>query len=96
MSFPIPLLRAILRISNQFLTNGYCKFGNKPSVAYWEYDLTDHLTTLEPNTYELRSRFWVDHPLVDGGDLDGDGEIDLYRPEDLGWDTTNFITILSE
>ena len=67
------------------------RLGNtKPMRASWQYPLTE----LGPGEYELHSRIWTDHPLIDGGDYDGDGKPDLFTPEDLYRDTLNTISVV--
>jgi hypothetical protein len=53
----------------------YCIAGNRntSSVVYWEYPLE----YLVPGQYEVSFYYWLDHPVIDGGDLDGDGRIDI-------------------
>lgn len=69
-----------------------CRGRQGPARAYWQSVLPD----LAPGEYELRSTIWVDHPVTDGGDWDGDGVPDVLRPEDLYFDTVNTIIISDE
>ena len=66
-----------------------CMGKGRPASAHWQH----FLTALDPGVYELRSRMWMDHTLVDGADNDGDGKIDVFRPEDLYYDTVNTIIV---
>ena len=67
-----------------------CPGKTKPMRARWRYPLTD----LVPGEYVLHTLIWVDHPLIDGGDYDGDGKPDLFIPHDLYYDTLNTIIIV--
>lgn len=67
-----------------------CPGKAKPMRASWRYPLTG----LGPGVYELHSLIWTDHPLIDGGDYDGDGRPDLFWPEDLYRDTLNTIIVV--
>ena len=40
----------------------------------WRYSIG----TLAPGVYEIRLLHWLDHPVIDGGDWDGDGKIDRW------------------
>jgi hypothetical protein len=68
---------------------GYCRGGQKPGLATWRYPLTD----LPPGEYELHSKAWIEHPMTDGCDYDGDGTPDVLRPEELAGETVNYITV---
>ena len=70
---------------------GPCRGKQEPVSASWRYVLD-----LPPGEYELHSTIWIDHPLIDGGDYDGDGAPDVFRPEDLYYDTLNTIVVLGE
>ena len=54
------------------------------------------LDWLEPGEYELHSRIWIDHTLIDGGDYDGDGKPDLVTPDEYYFDTDNTIIVHSD
>lgn len=69
-----------------------CMGKGRPAFAFWQYVLD----ALEPGVYELGSRLWIDHPLVDGSDLDGDGKIDVITPDAFYEETVNTIIILEE
>jgi hypothetical protein len=43
--------------------------------SYWDYSIG----TLEPGTYEIGLVRWLDHPVIDGGDHDGDGRLDHFE-----------------
>ena len=43
-------------------------------VSYWRYALEP----LDPGTYEIHFVYSLDHPIIDGGDWDGDGKLDKY------------------
>ena len=45
------------------------------SVSRWGYTLSP----LEPGIYEVYVHYWLAHPIVDGGDWDGDGKIDKFE-----------------
>jgi hypothetical protein len=68
---------------------GYCRGGQEIHFATWRYPLTD----LPPGEYVLHSNGWIDHPMTDGTDYDGDGTPDVLRPEDVGGETINYITV---
>jgi hypothetical protein len=69
-----------------------CVAKGPPSKALVQYVLSG----LEPGTHELHSSFWLNHPVVDGGDWDGDGKLDRYTPADYDGETVNYINVLSE
>ena len=50
--------------------------------SYWDYSIGN----LSPGTYEIRLLRWLAHPVIDGGDWDGDGRIDFFEGE-MGDDT---------
>lgn len=54
-----------------------CVGVGRPARAEWRYVLPG----LESGTYVLDTRWWTDHPLIDGGDYNGDGRPDLFTPE---------------
>lgn len=60
-----------------------CVAGGPRAVARWRFELP----TLEPGRYELRTWWWLDHPIIDGADYDGDGRPDQSTPEDFDNDT---------
>ena len=66
-----------------------CMGVGRPASAYWQY----FLDALGPGEYELRSRMWIDHSLVDGADNDGDGKIDIFTPDLFYRDTVNTIIV---
>ena len=47
-------------------------------ATYWNYSLG----TLAPGEYEVYFDWWLDHPVTDLADSDGDGKPDIFR--DLG------------
>ena len=49
--------------------------GNQASVSRWRYPLG----SLLPGTYEVYAHMWLDHPIIDGRDEDGDGQMDVYK-----------------
>jgi hypothetical protein len=53
----------------------YCIAGNQntSSVIDWQYPL-GYLT---PGEYEVSFYYWLDHPVIDGADLDEDGRLDI-------------------
>jgi hypothetical protein len=57
--------------------------------ASWRYALDG----LQPGEYDLHSRIWIDHTLIDGGDYDGDGKPDLITPDSYYYDTHNTIVV---
>jgi hypothetical protein len=67
-----------------------CRPGHKPAHTRWQYVLSG----LPPGEYELRFRAWLDHPVTDGIDYDGDGAPDVIHPEDFGGQTVNYIEVL--
>jgi hypothetical protein len=69
-----------------------CLAKGPPSKALIEYVLSG----LEPGTYMLYASFWLNHPVVDGGDWDGDGKIDRYTPETYDGGTLNIIIVSDE
>jgi hypothetical protein len=60
--------------------------GDQASVAKWRYPLG----SLEPGIYEVYVHYWLDHPIIDGGDWDGDGKMDKIE----GTLVENTITIV--
>ena len=52
----------------------YCIAGNKKGMwsAHWDYPLG----VLGIGEYEVYFNHWMDHPVLDGGDYDGDGHPD--------------------
>ena len=66
-----------------------CPGKTRPMRARWRHPLSG----LAPGSYQLHSLIWTDHPLIDGGDYDGDGRPDLFQPEDLYYDTLNTIIV---
>jgi hypothetical protein len=69
-----------------------CLGRGRPAFAFWQYVLD----ALGPGEYELHSRIWIDHPLVDGADLDGDGKITVITPEMFYEDNVNTIIVVEE
>jgi len=56
----------------------WCLVGNGTVWgSSWRYSIG----TLSPGTYEITLLHWLDHPVIDGGDWDGDGRIDLFEGE---------------
>ena len=52
-----------------------CVAGNGTLWAsLWRYSIG----TLDPGTYEISVHQWLDHPVIDGGDYDGDGRMDRF------------------
>jgi hypothetical protein len=47
---------------------------NTSSVVNWRYPLG----TLTPGEHVVHFRYWFDHPILDGGDWDGDGHLDRW------------------
>lgn len=70
----------------------YCVGKSRLAVAYWHYPLDE----LGPGEYIMESSIWIDHTLIDGGDLDEDGRPDIYRPEEYRFDTVNTIIVHSD
>jgi hypothetical protein len=66
-----------------------CMGKGRPAVARWRYVLD----ALEPGEYKLRSRAWIDHALVDGADLEGEGKITVITPEMFYEDNVNTIIV---
>lgn len=66
-----------------------CMGQGRPASAIWQFVLD----SLEPGEYELRSRIWLDHTLVDGADNDGDGKIDKYTPDTFYKESVNTIIV---
>ena len=54
-----------------------CIAGNKRTgwSAHWRYPLG----TLTPGEHEVYFYHWLDHPVIDGGDYDGDGKVDIFN-----------------
>jgi len=48
---------------------------NTASSVYWNYPLG----TLTTGEYVVHFYYWLDHKIVDGGDLDGDDYLDFYE-----------------
>jgi hypothetical protein len=46
------------------------RHGKNASMSYWQYQLSP----LEPGIYDVYVHYWLDHPVIDGGDWDGDGK----------------------
>jgi hypothetical protein len=69
----------------------YCVGTGRPAMANWQYVLDG----LAPGVYSLGSRIWIDHPLIDGADFDGDRRPDLLTPEEWYWATVNTVIIHS-
>lgn len=69
-----------------------CMGKGRPAWAEWRYTLTE----LEPGSYTLHTQWWLDHPLVDGADNDGDGKIDIFTPDIFDYSSLNIITFYSE
>ena len=71
-------------------TDDACLIGDTIYISHWYYELT-----LEPRAvpYVLHTEFFLDHPLRDGGDWDGDGKMDLF-PAGLLRVTDNQVQIL--
>jgi hypothetical protein len=69
----------------------YCIAGNEKTASkvYIEYNLG----TLEVGEYDLRAYHWLDHPVTDGYDADGDGRPDLHK--DFRYDVTIHIIVES-
>jgi len=70
-------------------TTEWCRGEQKTSFASWRVPLND----LPAGVYKLHFAGWIDHPLQDGGDYDGDGTPDVVRPEDYGGETVNTIIV---
>jgi hypothetical protein len=65
-----------LREANPDFYDG-CIVGNEhtPRVVEWHYPLG----TLDPGEHEIHFYYWLDHPVIDGGDGDGDGKMDRFE-----------------
>ena len=44
------------------------------TIRTWERAF--ELSPLEPGIYEVYVHYWLDSPMIDGGDWDGDGKMD--------------------
>jgi hypothetical protein len=66
-----------------------CQGNQEPDSAERRYVLRD----LPPGTYTLHSSLRMKHPLIDGGDYDGDGRPDRFYPQDLDFDNVHTITV---
>jgi hypothetical protein len=71
---------------------GYCRGGQEIHLATWRYPLTG----LPAGEYELHSKGWIDHPMTDGTDYDGDGTPDVLRPEDVSGEAVNYIIVTEQ
>jgi hypothetical protein len=69
---------------------GYCRGRPDYAGAAWRY----RLTSLPVGRYELHADIWIDHPLTDGTDWDGDGTPDVLTPEFFSGQTVNFIRVM--
>ena len=56
----------------------WCLIGNGTLWAsHWRYSIG----TLPPGTYEIKLLHWLDHPVIDGGDWNGDVRLDFFEGE---------------
>jgi hypothetical protein len=61
----------------------WCLIGKGTSwKSYWTYSIG----TLDSGTYVIRVISWLDHEVIDGSDIDGDGRLDHWG--DTIWDGT--------
>jgi hypothetical protein len=49
--------------------------GDQASVSRWQYTFSP----FETGIYEVDVHYWLAHPIIDGGDWDGDGKMDQYE-----------------
>jgi hypothetical protein len=56
----------------------WCLIGNGTG---WMSSFRYSIGTLTPGTYEIRLLHRLDHPVIDGADLDGDGRLDRREGE---------------
>jgi hypothetical protein len=54
----------------------------------WRYSLGN----LEPGNYTVHFLEWLPHPLIDGGDYDGNGKMDLFSGVITDWSVTIQVT----
>ena len=68
-----------------------CVAGNGTLWAsFWRYPMG----TLDAGTHEISVHQWLDHPVIDGGDYDGDGRLDRFT--DQAWDGTVTVHVVVE
>jgi hypothetical protein len=63
----------------------HCEAGNG---SVWQSLWLYPVGTLEPGSYQVHSRAWLAHPVLDGSDSDGDGKKDKYSGELIDWSIT--------
>lgn len=56
--------------------NEACLMGDAIYIAHWYYELP--YLPPSPDPYVIHTQFFLDHPLIDGGDWDGDGKPDRF------------------
>jgi hypothetical protein len=73
-------------------TEDACLIGDTIYISHWYYELA-----LAPRDapYLIHTEFFLDHPLRDGGDWDGDGKMDLF-PAGLLRATDNVVEVLGD
>lgn len=49
--------------------------------VYWRYEIGE----LPPGAYGIYFHYWIDHQFIDGGDYDGDGEVDHFPNPEVGF-----------
>ena len=67
-----------------------CVVKGTPSISTWKIPLP----TLPEGVYKLYFHGWVDHPITDGSDYDGDGEPDVFPPEFIELFTVNTVIVV--
>ena len=60
----------------------------RPSEVAWRADWRYPIGQLPAGVYTLTTHLWIDHPVTDVADYDGDGHPDLFKDISLEYETT--------